>query len=179
MRSRSTNSRNAEQAALVQLSLFETVTQQRGNVKIHVNEASLLHSLPTAPPLAASTSVSVRERRRVRQAVSRMLTIDDMPAYPAEAIEAAKQALRQLPPSQLWFTYKDIQFYFRVSRATVARRLRDGLVPGVRMAGVSVVEDAPVRRFDRDQLQWVLLAVRYRQRNWHGECPQRSVRPGK
>jgi hypothetical protein len=73
-------------------------------------------------------------------------------------------AIEALPKTQLWFTYKDIQFFFGVSRATVARRLRAGLVPGVRMAGSSVVEESPVRRFDRDQLRWLLLAVRHRKR---------------
>jgi len=87
-----------------------------------------------------------------------------MPAYSEDAQESVAAALHQLPHAQLWFTYKDIQFFFGVSRATVARRLRDGLVPGVRMAGSSVVEDAPVRRFDRGQLKWLLLALRHRQR---------------
>lgn len=102
---------------------------------------------------------------------SRVLCVDDMPVYSNEAHESVAAALEALPQAQLWFTYKDIQFFFGVSRATVARRLREGLVPGVRMAGASVVEDAAVRRFDRDQLKWLLLALRHRPR-------KRGRRPG-
>lgn len=101
-------------------------------------------------------------RRSTEQ--ERVLTVADMPAYTDEAVAAASAALKQLPQAQVWFTYKDIQFFFGVSRATVARRLREALVPGVRMVGESVIEDAPVRRFDRDQLKWLLLAVRHRRR---------------
>jgi len=75
-----------------------------------------------------------------------------------------ERTIRELPRGRLWFTYKDIQFYFGVSRATVARRLREGLVPGVLMEGDSVIEDAPVRRFDLEQLRWLLLAVRFHSR---------------
>ena len=108
------------------------------------------------------------ERARViDERLSRVLCVDDMPAYSDEAHESVAPALEALPQAQLWFTYKDIQFFFGVSRATVARRLREGLVPGVRMAGSSVVEDAAVRRFDRGQLKWLLLALRHRPRQ-HG-----------
>jgi hypothetical protein len=47
-----------------------------------------------------------------------------------------------------------------VSRATVARKVQQGLVPGIRFRGASVLPDGPVRRFDRNQLRWLLLALR-------------------
>lgn len=120
---------------------------------------------PSVAAIARTKSAKPFVARRDR---TRVVTIDDLPDYPAEAVNAARNSLAQLPAGQLWFTYKDLKFYFGVSRATVARRLREGLVPGVRMIGASVVEDAAVRRFDREQLLWLLLAVRHRKRREYG-----------
>lgn len=92
----------------------------------------------------------------------RLVTLADMPEYLAELQQAVDRSMQALPAAKLWFTYRDIRLSFGVSRATIARRLRDGLVPGVMMAGDSVVEEGPVRRFDRDQLRWLLLALRCR-----------------
>ena len=153
--------RNPARSASAQLSLFDIATGE---------DTSLAKSGPIAPPpqsVTPSRALPARRRqgaRAIDQRPSRVLSVDDMPAYSEDAHEGVAAALQLLPHAQLWFTYKDIQFFFGVSRATVARRLRDGLVPGVRMAGESVVEDAPVRRFDRGQLKWLLLALRHRQR---------------
>jgi hypothetical protein len=153
--------RNPARSASAQLSLFDIATGEDTNLDT---------SAPLAPPPQSVTQSNARPAQRrhgaraIDQRPSRVLSVDDMPAYSEDAHEGVAAALQQLPHAQLWFTYKDIQFFFGVSRATVARRLRDGLVPGVRMAGASVVEDAPVRRFDRGQLKWLLLALRHRQR---------------
>lgn len=61
-------------------------------------------------------------------------------------------------------SHKYLQFFFGVSRATVVRRMRQGLMSSVTMAGASVVEDAPLRRFDRKQIRWLLLAIRHHHR---------------
>ena len=121
---------------------------------------------PQAPakPIAARPALSRHGARAIDERPSRVLCVGDMPAYSDEAHESVAAALEALPQAQLWFTYKDIQSLFGVSRATVARRLRESLVPGVRMAGSSVMEDAAVRRFDRGQLKWLLLALRHRPR---------------
>ena len=111
-------------------------------------------------PIAARPALNRAGARVIDERPSRVLCVGDMPAYSDEAHESVAAAMEALPPTQLWFTYKDIQGLFGVSRATVARRLREGLVPGVRMAGSSVMEDAAVRRFDRVQLKWLLLALR-------------------
>lgn len=95
----------------------------------------------------------------------RIVAADELPAYPDEAVESIERALSALPRDLIWLTYGDIRAYFGISRATVARRLKRGLVPGVAMEAGRVVEDAPVRRFDRDQLRWILLAVRYAKRS--------------
>lgn len=90
------------------------------------------------------------------------VALDEMPIYPDVLVHAVERAIADLPRGKLWFTYRDIKDHFGVSRATVARRLRDRLVPGVRMEGDHVLEDGAVRRFDRMQLRWLLLAVRCR-----------------
>jgi hypothetical protein len=164
MRLQTSSSRaTARDAKLAQLDLFDAVVPQSGTSERLGGDRDVPKSdAPTMRRKQAPTRQ--RSRRRASPQVSRLLTVADMPSYSAEAVEEARQALRQLPASQLWFTYKDIQFFFGVSRATVARRLREGLVPGVRMSGCSVIEDAPVRRFDREQLKWLLLALRHRQR---------------
>lgn len=120
--------------------------------------------LPPVKPISAKPGLKRLSARARQERPSRTLKVEDMPAYPEEAHESVAAALDMLPKSQLWFTYKDVNFFFGVSRATTARRLREGLVPGVRMAGSSVMEDAAVRRFDRGQLKWLLLAVRHRAR---------------
>ncbi|MBY0566602.1 MAG: hypothetical protein K2P70_04790 [Hyphomonadaceae bacterium] len=152
--------RDADQkrAGSRQLSLFELGTAEAIVAPVEVKTP------PPVKPVAAKPALIRAGARLIDERPSRVLCADDMPAYSDDAHESVAAALEALPRAQLWFTYKDIQFFFGVSRATVARRLREGLVPGVRMAGSSVVEDAPVRRFDRGQLKWLLLALRHRPR---------------
>jgi hypothetical protein len=69
------------------------------------------------------------------------------------------RSIAALPTEKLWFTYQDIRRCFGVSRATAARRLKDGVVPGVRFQQGRMIEDGAVRRLDREQLRWLLLAV--------------------
>lgn len=88
-----------------------------------------------------------------------VLDVDDMPDYPSSLKENVAGLVEQLPIERRLFTYRDIQTFFGVSRATVGRRLKDGVVPGVRMAEGRVLGDGSVRRFDREQLKWLLLAV--------------------
>ncbi len=85
---------------------------------------------------------------------------DDLPRYPSEVIDLVERSLLDLPRDKCWFTYKDIKRCFGVSRATIARRLKDGLVPGVRFCDGRMLEDGAVRRLDREQLRWLLLAIR-------------------
>lgn len=146
-----------------QLSLFEAEVAEAIVAPVEVDAPPPIK--PVAPALSRPGPRVIDERQ------SYVLGVDDMPAYSDEAHESVAAALEALPQAQLWFTYKDIQFFFGVSRATVARRLREGLVPGVRMAGSSVMEDAAVRRFDRGQLKWLLLALRHRPRQRGRRAP--------
>lgn len=89
------------------------------------------------------------------------VSVETMPTYPAEHHRTVERSLADLPPDKVWFTYRDIKRHFGVSRATVARRVKDGLVPGIRRQRDRVLDDGAVRRFDRVQLHWLLLAVRF------------------
>ena len=174
-----------EQAAIAAVSSAkrQTGARARDGDKTHVGSKQLsLFDVEVAEAIAAPAEVKapapVKPARKpalsragarvIDERPSHVLCVDDMPAYSDEAHESVVAALEALPQAQLWFTYKDIQALFGVSRATVARRLREGLVPGVRMAGSSVMEDAAVRRFDRGQLKWLLLALRHRPRQSAG-----------
>lgn len=90
----------------------------------------------------------------------RTLSAKDMPAYPPEMVAAAARTIKEAPTNRVLLTYKEIDAFFGVSRATVARRLKDGKVPGIRLKHGRVLEDGPVRRLDRTQLLYLLLSVR-------------------
>ena len=109
-----------------------------------------------------ATDEPPRAQRPTRRRTSNCVAISELPSYPGEHVAAVDAVLKELPANQLWFTYRDIKRHFGVSRATVARRLRERVVPGVLMQGDHVLEDGAVRRFDRTQLRWLLLAVRGR-----------------
>lgn len=112
-----------------------------------------------APAKAKNTRRGPSKQAR-NAAQSHTVLESDLPSYDAREIEAAEQAIAALPTQRLWFTYRDIAASFGVSRATVIRRLRDRLVPGVVIAGDRLEEEGSVRRLDRRQLRWLLLAVR-------------------
>lgn len=125
----------------VQLGLFDDQTAAHP----HFVERQLRPSSDAAPA-AEPTTVSINA--------------DDLPHYPNEVIDLVERSLLDLPRDRCWFTYKDIRRCFGVSRATIARRLKDGLVPGIRFCDGRMLEDGAVRRLDRNQLRWLLLAVR-------------------
>jgi hypothetical protein len=110
---------------------------------------------PIAPKPTIGRARDVRAR-----AETRIVSHSDLPEYPALDQELVDRSIAALPPGRIWFTYAAIKECFGISRATVARKVKKGLVPGIRFRGTSVLEDGPVRRFDRSQLRWLLLAVR-------------------
>lgn len=101
-------------------------------------------------------------RRAAAPKPSVVVLESDLPRYDADEIALVDATIAEMPPSKLWFTYQDIQRLFGVSRATVARKVKAGLVPGIRFADGRVVEEGAVRRFSRTQIRFVLLAVRRR-----------------
>lgn len=86
-----------------------------------------------------------------------------MPEYPQEEIDAVDRILAGMKSDRLFLGYKDIQDLFGVSKATVNRRMKEGLVPGVTIQDGVVSRDGGVRRFSREQVKWLLLAVRSNQ----------------
>lgn len=125
----------------------------------HANDVALSKTVKSVPLPSEPVSVKVFRRDTTP---SRIVAVTDMPDYPAVDQDLVDRSIAALPPNRMWFTYSAIRESFGVSRATVARKVKAGLVPGIRFHGASVIEDGPVRRFDRGQLRWLLLAVRSR-----------------
>lgn len=97
---------------------------------------------------------------RHREPPARVVAVEDLPSYPPDLVAAAKRSIKEIATDRVLLTYKEIDAFFGISRATVARRLKDGLVPGIRIRHGRVLEDGPVRRLDRTQVLYLLLAVR-------------------
>ena len=116
---------------------------------------SVAVSSPSAPPPRVTKPAAARVLRETR-----IVSLADLPDYPPLDQELVDRSIAALPPNRIWFTYAAVRECFGVSRATVARKVKKGLVPGIRFRGASVLEDGPVRRFDRNQLRWLLLALR-------------------
>lgn len=87
-----------------------------------------------------------------------------MPAYPEEEVDAVERAIAEIRTDRVLLGYKDIKDFFGVSKATANRRMKDGLVPGVRILNGNVIRDGGVRRLDREQVKWLLLSLRRGQR---------------
>lgn len=139
----------------LQLSLFEA---GQCEAAVAQNPNALLGSASLRKVASRShdlLSIQLKQAPEVR-----LVCEDDIPAYPADLVAAVVASISELPSDQIWFTYKSIQRSFGVSRATVARRMRQGLVPGVRFREGRMVDEGAVRRFDRLQLRYLLLSVR-------------------
>lgn len=104
------------------------------------------------------------DRPRPRPPPSRRLTDRDMPGYSNDEIAAVDRILAEMKSDRLFLGYKDIQDMFGVSKATVNRRMKEGLISGVTIQDGVVSRDGGVRRFSREQVKWLLLAVRSNQR---------------
>ncbi len=101
-------------------------------------------------------------RLHSKEAELRIVREADVPNYAAEDIQTVEHVLAAWPTTKALFTYVEIRQSFGVSRATVARKLKGGLIPGIAFAGERVMADGPVRRFTRDQVKFLLLCVRGR-----------------
>lgn len=114
--------------------------------------------------IARETREPVRAATSPKRPIARAVSASELPAYDEDETEIVDASLAEVSAAKIWFTYADIRRYFGVSRATVARKLKAGLVPGIRFEGDRVLEDGAVRRFSRTQVRFVLLAVR--RRDW-------------
>lgn len=125
-------------------------------------------STPRAPHRSTGQTASTRDRRLNQEPRAepergrefRVVALNEMPRYPPELVTAVMKSIKEAPTERVLLTYKEIDAFFGVSRATVARRLKDGKIPGIRLKHGRVLEDGPVRRLDRTQLLYLLLAVR-------------------
>lgn len=111
---------------------------------------------PRAPHRAVRGAGSSQPRVRA----PRMVCAADMPDYPGEEVAAVEHAIASIRTDRQLLGYKDLKAYFGVSKATANRRMKDGLVPGVRILEGRVLRDGGVRRLSREQVRWLLLAVR-------------------
>lgn len=116
------------------------------------------------PVVRLSLVPKLAARPRPRQSPSRLLTDRDMPAYSQEQIAEVDRIIAEVKSDRLLLGYRDIQDLFGVSKATANRRMKDGLVPGVKIQDGVVMRDGGVRRLSREQVKWLLLAVRSSQR---------------
>jgi hypothetical protein len=121
-------------------------------------------TLGAQPVVRLSLGPKLAARPRPRPPPSRLLTDRDMPTYAQEEIAEVDRVIADMKSDRLLLGYRDIQDLFGVSKATANRRMKDGLVPGVRILDGVVVRDGGVRRFSREQVRWLLLAVRSNRR---------------
>lgn len=128
------------------------------------SQADLFDGDVAAVEHAPRDTVPKRRVEPARSAPTQTVTLADIPPYERDDLEIVDASLAEAPSAKLWFTYADIRRYFGVSRATVARKVKARLVPGIRFEGARVVEEGAVRRFSRTQVRYVLLAVR--RRDW-------------
>lgn len=108
-----------------------------------------------SPRNAGSAAPNARSPRIIHTA--------DMPGYDRDEVAAVEHAIAGIRTDRQLLGYKDLKAYFGVSKATANRRMKDGLVPGVRILSGRVLRDGGVRRLSRDQVKWLLLAVRNRE----------------
>ncbi len=172
---------NATVAGLNQLDLFASATlvaTEHSSPSIVEPRRSPSPSLdfhPTPPAqeraadACAPSSPECVPRKRIappplrsKEAELRIVREADLPNYAVEDIRTVEQVLSAWPTTKALFTYVEIRQSFGVSRATVARKLKGGLIPGIAFAGERVMADGPVRRFTRDQVKFLLLCVRDR-----------------
>ncbi len=131
---------------------------ERATVGKVVEIGRSLKAIATTPSVEKPIAKPQTSERAVAE--TRVVSLDDLPDYPLLDQELVDRSIAALPANRIWFTYAAIKECFGVSRATVARKVKKGLVPGIRFRGTNVLEDGPVRRFDRSQLRWLLLSVR-------------------
>lgn len=120
--------------------------------------ASEVRSRKASPAASTSTVNKTSSARRSLRIF--IVSEEDLPDYSDDERVIVDRTLEALPQTKAWFTYADIKETFTISRATVVRRVKSGVVPGIRFAGDRVLEDGSIRRFTREQVRYLLLAIR-------------------
>jgi len=137
---------------------------------VHQEAAPIVPAKPSTPtpppgkPIQSRKSPERPERKARAPKPKRMhdyvVDANDIPPFPPEAEAFAAEALASAPSGKALFTYADIALYFGISRATVIRRQRSGIIPGVRFIGSRVLEEGHVRRLTREQVRYLLMVSR-------------------
>jgi hypothetical protein len=110
--------------------------------------------------LSLSSYKRTMRPRPPKSADPRLITEQDLPSYPEPEIAAVERLVASIKSERALLGYKDVWAHFGVSKATANRRMKEGLVPGLRIANGVVMRDGGVRRFTREQVKWLVLAVR-------------------
>ncbi|MFZ2031608.1 MAG: hypothetical protein WAU68_14950 [Vitreimonas sp.] len=111
--------------------------------------------------------LKLRSTKRVRRSLPpksaspRLITEKDLPSYPEQEVAAVERLVAGIKSDRALLGYNDVRAHFGVSKATANRRMKEGLVPGVRITAGVVMRDGGVRRFSREQVKWLVLAVRF------------------
>lgn len=124
-----------------------------------VQRAALVENAVVRFSLRSSQRVS--RPRPPKSARPRLITEKDLPSYPEQEVAAVERLVADIKSDRALLGYHDVWTHFGVSKATANRRMKDGLVPGVRIVDGVVVRDGGVRRFSREQVKWLVLAVRF------------------
>lgn len=135
---------------------------------LNVHSEGMVRAVTQPEPVRASvvalqppaTKQTVRSNGRERPTRIFIIEEGDLPKYSEAEKAIVDRTMEALPEAKAWFTYGDIKQAFSISRATVVRRVKSGVVPGIRFAGDRVLEDGNIRRFTREQIRYLLLAVR-------------------
>jgi len=145
----------------IQLGLFDDVVIATPPAPAKRSVPSII--TPTQQVVRLNLGPKLAARPRRQSPPSRLITDRDMPGYSHEEIAGVDRILAGMKSDRLFLGYKDIHDLFGVSKATVNRRMKEGLVPGVTIQGGVVSRDGGIRRFSREQVKWLLLAVRSNQ----------------
>ncbi|MFZ4604060.1 MAG: hypothetical protein ACOYM8_16565 [Caulobacterales bacterium] len=148
-----------------QLDLFASSPALEHARPIPAREVSRLAEPPQSATPKAVTPSPPRPRGKPKTPKPKIrhdhvVDVADIPPFSSEAVAFAEEALANAPPGKALFTYADIATYFSISRATVIRRQRSGLIPGVRFIGSRVLDEGHVRRLTREQVRYLLMASR-------------------
>jgi hypothetical protein len=111
--------------------------------------------------LSLPTHKRAMRRPPANSARPRLITEKDLPSYPELEVAAVERLVADIKSDRALLGYKDVWDHFGVSKATANRRMKEGLVPGVRIVDGVVMRDGGVRRFSREQVKWLVLAVRF------------------
>lgn len=76
----------------------------------------------TPPQKSRTPRRQIKNERPAHKAqpdTARLVTLEDMPTYPADVMEMVDNSIASLPGEAVWLTYRDVGKHFGISRATM------------------------------------------------------------